>query len=141
MTMLNKNMVVPASNYILFYTARIILIFYGFVNFLGILWFGSITGFWSIVLGLIAGFTGIITGFSKINQKSTFNNLKNYIIVSIIGCAVTSYLGIKYILPKESSIQAGIPYIVVVLCYLIGMRYALKKMRSKNGATDLSPKN
>jgi fructose-specific phosphotransferase system IIC component len=79
-----------------------------------------------VILGLIAGFTGIVAGFSRVNRKSTSNNLKSYIVVSIIGCAVTSYLGIEYILPTGSSLKTGLPYIIVVLCYLVGVIYALR---------------
>lgn len=113
-----RNMVVlSVLSKLAFLFAKIVLIFYGFVNLLGLLWFSNNVDAWSLSTGVLVGFSGIIASFVK--QDKNLHDQKFISFSTVTGCIVTLVLGLQYVIPSDTSVMAGIPYFIVALCYIV----------------------
>ena len=108
--------------------ARLILIVYGLIYIIGILWHLGAIYLVDLVVGLILIFTSIPIGFFPLTPKNkTKSELKIYMFICCIGVLVCIYSGLSKLVEEHRNWSSFIEPFVLSACFITMMAIKNRK--------------
>jgi hypothetical protein len=117
---LRKNMVANAIKVLALLLARAVLIIYGLIDLLGVVWYSGSIYLADLLTGLLFAGSAIFVGsYPLVVKHLPYISLRLYIAIIAVGILPTLFLSVKYITSNNSNWDNIIEQLLLIFCFTI----------------------
>lgn len=117
------------------YAVRVVLIFYGLVDLLGVVWYLDSIYTPDLVQGVAFSFSALFVGLSPFSLFRTNRLMSVYISICVLGIVPSAYMGFQYAMEDYRGWDDVGEQLLLIACFIfMAVRVKMKKDKSSMGS-------